>query len=224
MTEITPTKKRASGRKRAMVTGAIALTIASAATFAAFQDAAWLNFGNGDKGFSTAKEVDIQVIKTDNQGNPVKATFAQATSNTDWQESDIKGAAAYINFDGLQSLVPGDAVNMSIPFRQALNSTTTHGPSKITWAIEETPGKETANGTTNATLLNALRFQIPGGNWKTWAAFNGEVTNGLEGNRWNPGEGGDLKINVKIEDGTPAASIRGMNVHLQVAFDSTVAN
>ncbi|WP_125098466.1 hypothetical protein [Leucobacter chromiireducens] len=221
MTDTTPTKKRASGRKRALATGAIALTVASAATFAAFQDAAWLNFGNGDKGISTAKEVDIQVINTNAQGVPAKSSFALATSDSDWQESPDSATAAPINFDGLQSMVPGNVINMKIPFRQAPNPTTTHGPSAITWSIIETPGKSTSNAA-NAELLNALRFQVPGGTWKTWAAFSGEVTNGAAGNKWLPAEGGDLLINVKVQDGTAADQIRNQNVFLQVAFDSQV--
>lgn len=227
MSEFTPKRKPMSGRKRSVLTAAIALSVASAATFAAFSDNAWLNFGNGTDGhgFQVQKPVDIQVVKTDAKGVAAAKTYAEANAiaaGGGWQEAN-NNTDYFINFGGMDAMVPGTVIDMPVPFRAATDAKL--GNVAIQATIEETPGKTTEN-IASTKLIEALQFRSsPAGTWVSAGDFSRALANQAKGgtNVWEPGQGDTLNLQVRINPAALDADIEGKNAYLQLHLAGTVA-
>lgn len=113
---------RKSYRKRTAIAAGSLLGVAALITAAAFNDSAFLNFGNGNGGDGIGggkNAFDIQVVDTAPTTNlPLAATYAAADKDALWQQADKAGAdGVTIGIKGAETITPGDTISTSIPFK-----------------------------------------------------------------------------------------------------------
>lgn len=201
------TETAASGRKRIIVAGGALLAAAGLVTAAAFTDFANLNLGGGtdDSGVGGNNRLNLQVVNTDADGNPIPG---------EWQEADTD-AGVSINVPGSQLITPGDTVSVDIPFRNespALNA-------KISFSLQDRPGK-----TSDPAITAALRYTVKLGSDPALVTNATQAAvSALDLGTYAPGQEQTLTVSISLPDqGSASANnaLQGEVSYVQAHFDA----
>lgn len=195
------------GRKRVLLAVGSVAAVAGLVTAAAFTDFANLNLGNGtDSGIGGDNRFNIQVVGTDDEGNPEPGT---------WQEADtVEGVN--INVPGANLIVPGaDAISVDIPFRNESPALS----AAITFALQDRPDFDSDQG-----IAEALRYTVSLDDVVIVGGVTQAEVSALDLGTYPAGEEGKLSISVELPDqGTDEANnaLQGQVSYVQAHFDAT---
>lgn len=194
------------GKKRAWLAAGSLLSIAALATAAAFTDFANLNLGTGEDGSGIGgnNAFNIQVVGTDENGNPVAGT---------WQEAD-SAEGVDIAIPGADTLTPGDAVSVEIPFRNQSPVLT----ADMSFSLQDTPGK-----TSDTEIASKLRYTVTLNGEELIADAPQTSVANLDLGEYAKEESGRLGITVQLPDqGTEEANnaLQEKVSYVQAHFDA----
>lgn len=200
------TSTTSNGRKRMYLAAGSLVGVAALVTAASFTDFANLNLGNGsdDSGIGGNNRFNIQVVGTDDDGNPVVGT---------WQEA-ATAEGVNINVPGADLITPGDTVSVSIPFRNESPVLT----ADLAFSLQDRPGF-----TSDATIADALRYTVTlDGSVLVTDATQATVA-GLDLGELTTGDEGVLALSISLPDqGSAAANnaLQGQVSYVQAHFDA----
>lgn len=195
------------GKKRMAFGAGSLLLVGGLITAAAFTDFANLNLGNGtdDSGIGGNNRFNIQVVGTDDAGNPVPGT---------WQEANT-AEGVNVNVPGADTITPGDSVSVDIPFRNESPVLT----ADIAFSLQDRPGY-----TSDEAIADALRYtvELNGTDLVTNVPQSG--VDNLDLDQYLAGESGTLSITIALPDQGSATANNALQQqvsYVQAHFDAT---
>lgn len=195
---------RKSYRKRAAIAAGSLLGVAALITAAAFNDSAFLNFGNGEGGEGIGggdNTFDIQVVDTADTTNlPLAGTFADAETGGFWQQADKPGAdGVTIGIPNADVMTPGDTISTSIPFK---NDSKKLGGDLVFSLADSPKGSSSAvpAGETQS-MAQLLRYSVEvkdaaGATTATYSDLTQAEVDNLDLGEYDAGTGGTVSVSI----------------------------
>ncbi|GAA2180363.1 hypothetical protein GCM10009847_17960 [Leucobacter tardus] len=195
---------RKSYRKRTAIAAGSLLGVAALITAAAFNDSAFLNFGNGNGGDGIGggdNTFDIQVVDTAATTNlPLASSYADAETGKFWQQANKPGAdGVTIGIPNAETMTPGDTISTSIPFK---NDSKKLGGDLVFSLADSPKGTSSAvpAGETKS-MADLLRYTVEvkdaaGTTTATYADLTQAGVDNLDLGEYDAGTGGTVSVSI----------------------------